>query len=86
MLYWSVILNINTPLHGQATVVELESLCWRKDQELSGLRQASLAAREEVQRELMDVQREVEEWREEAARLQQTMDAESGLLREDTLR
>jgi len=67
-------------------VVELESLCRQKDQELSELQQTSLAVREEVQKELVDLQNAVEEWRGEAVRLQQTMDAEAGLLREETLR
>ena len=79
-------LSTDTLSHGQETVVELESLCRQKDQELSELQQTSLAVREEVQTELLDLQNAVEEWKGEAVRLQRTMDAEAGLLREETLR
>ena len=68
---------------------ELEELCSEKDKELSELHQASLVMREEegaVQRELVDLRREVEEWKETAMRLEQTVDTEASRLREETAR
>ena len=73
----------------QSAVDELEELCNEKDKELSELQQASLMMREEegaVRRELVDLQREVEEWKEMAMRLEQTVDTETSRLREETAR
>lgn len=68
---------------------ELEELCNEKDKELSELQQASLVMREEeraVRQELVDLRREVEEWKETAVRLEQTVDTEACRLREETAR
>lgn len=73
----------------QSAVDELEELCNEKDKELSELQQASLVMREEegaVRRELVDLRREVEEWKEMAMRLEQTVDTEASRLREETAR
>ena len=73
----------------QAAVDELEELCNEKDKELSELQLASQVMREEegvVQRELVHLRREVEEWRKKAMKLEQTVDSEASRLQEETAR
>ena len=73
----------------QAAVDELEELCNEKDKELSELQLASQVMRGEegvVQRELVHLRREVEEWRKKAMKLEQTVDTEASRLQEETAR